>query len=232
MANEGGSGSDHSRHAVNPFAIKDRCRKNLSRYTLRAFSAIPAIADPLVLDIGCGSGVPTLALMEACQGRFCAVDPDPSCLEWLRQKVDELNYSGRIELIRASIFDLPAFPERFDVILAEGVLHIVGFERGLLALNALLCDGGHMIIHDQVDRGVEKKAFFTQIGLLLVESFSLTEKVWWSEYYACLEQAIRKTGCERLLKREVGEINEIKSSPGKFRSIYYILCKKNAVDKA
>ena len=44
---------------MNRFEIRDRCRRNLNRYTLRAFSLIPVPADPYILDVGCGSGVPT-----------------------------------------------------------------------------------------------------------------------------------------------------------------------------
>ena len=50
------------------FDIKDKCRKGLLKYLSKAISIIPAIEGPLILDVGCGSGVPTLALAEIFNG--------------------------------------------------------------------------------------------------------------------------------------------------------------------
>lgn len=58
------------------FNIKDNCRKNLLKYLLKAISTIPAIENPLILDVGCGCGVPTLALAENYDGNIIAVDID------------------------------------------------------------------------------------------------------------------------------------------------------------
>jgi predicted RNA methylase len=70
----------------NIYEIRDNCRKNLNKYTLRAFSLIPKIENPLILDMGCGTGVPTLALMEACNCSMYAVDVDNLSLLWLFRK--------------------------------------------------------------------------------------------------------------------------------------------------
>ncbi len=207
------------------FAIGDRCRKNLNRHTLRAFSLITVPEDPLVLDIGCGSGVPTLALMDVCPGRFVAVDPDPSCLERLRQKTQALNYTSRIELIQASVFALPRFPERFDIIVAEGSLHIAGFEAGMAIVCTLLKSGGHALIHEPLMNDREKRAFFSKARLRMIDAFVLDEKIWWNEYFACLERAIHAAGGGPLFAKESREIAEFKSHPERNRSIYYILKK-------
>jgi methylase of polypeptide subunit release factors len=47
---------------INILKIKDQCRKNLSRFTERALSSIPELDNPIILDIGCGTGVPTILL--------------------------------------------------------------------------------------------------------------------------------------------------------------------------
>jgi ubiquinone/menaquinone biosynthesis C-methylase UbiE len=210
---------------MNPFEIKDRCRKNLIRHTLRAFSLIPLPADPFILDIGCGSGVPTLALMEICRGRFVAVDPDPACLERLRQKVQALNYSARIELIQVSIFSLPPFPEKFDVIVAEGSLHITGFKAGMEVVSALLKSGGHALIHEPLVGDRKKRAFFRQAGLGMIDAFVLDEEIWRSEYFACLERAICAAGDDPLPAEVTREIDEFRRDPASCRSIYYVLRK-------
>jgi 2-polyprenyl-3-methyl-5-hydroxy-6-metoxy-1,4-benzoquinol methylase len=42
------------------FDIKNNCRKGLLKYLERATSIIPKIEDLKILDVGCGSGIPTL----------------------------------------------------------------------------------------------------------------------------------------------------------------------------
>lgn len=212
------------------FEIRDRCRENLVHHTLRAFSLIAVPADPLILDIGCGSGVPTLALMAVCSGRFVAIDPDSSCLAWLRQKVQALNYSARIELIQASIFALPPFPEKFDIIVAEGSLHITGFEAGMTIVNGLLKSGGHALIHEPLAGDRKKRALFKKADLHIIDEYVLDDKIWWSEYFACLEQSIRAAGGGTMFPEEAREIAEFKSHPERNRSIYYVLRKEGSAD--
>ncbi|MCU0237764.1 MAG: class I SAM-dependent methyltransferase [Acidobacteria bacterium] len=210
---------------MDPYEIWDRCRRNLNRYTLRAFSLIPIAADPLILDIGCGSGVPTLALMAACPGRFVAVDPDASALDRLRRKAEALDLSARIELIQASVLALPPFPEKFDVIVAEGSLHIAGFEAGMAIACDLLKSGGHALIHEPLAGDRKRRTFCKKAGLRMIDTLVLDEKIWWEEYFACLERAIHAAGGGPLFAKESREIAEFKSHPERNRSIYYILKK-------
>jgi predicted TPR repeat methyltransferase len=56
---------------MNPLQIKDRCRRGLLKYTRKAFLSIPPVDNAEILDIGCGTGVPTLeitSLDKALQG--------------------------------------------------------------------------------------------------------------------------------------------------------------------
>jgi len=228
--------ASHTRHLahitltrmMNKFELKDRCREKLNRYTLRAFSLIAVPADPLILDIGCGTGVPTLALLEICPGRFVAVDPDATYLERLRQKVQALNLSARITLIQASIFALPPFPEKFDIIVAEGSLHIAGFKAGMAIVNALLKSGGHALIHEPLAGDRKKRALFKKAGLHIIDEFVLDDKIWWSDYFACLERAIREAGGGTMFAAEAREIAEFKGHPERNRSIYFILRKSGS----
>jgi methylase of polypeptide subunit release factors len=41
---------------------KDVFRQPLIEYTIKAFNQLPPINQPNILDIGCGTGVPTLEL--------------------------------------------------------------------------------------------------------------------------------------------------------------------------
>jgi len=44
---------------------KDNIRKRLLKYTRKTFRMLPQLEKPRILDVGCGSGIPTLEL-----GRF------------------------------------------------------------------------------------------------------------------------------------------------------------------
>ena len=208
----------------NPYEIRDRCRRNLNKYTLKAFSLIPQIDKPLILDMGCGTGVPTLALMEISNGSIYAVDSDDSCLLWLEEKVKALNCADRIKVIHASVFDKNLFDKKFDIVLAEGLLNVIGFETGLPVLIKHLKDIGYLIIHDEFKSDREKRALFKKYNLELLNSFVLDENVWWDDYYRCLEKSISKE-TEGLFEREINEIIEFKKNPEIFRSMYYVLKK-------
>ncbi len=210
---------------MDPQAIRDHCRQKLIPYTLRAFSPLPLPANPLILDIGCGSGVPTLALMKACAGRFVAVDPDPSCLNRLRRKVRALKLSDRIEVIQASILALPPLAKTFDLVVAEGSLHIVGFEAGMRVVDGLLKPGGHALIHEPLAGDRKRRAFLRRAGWSLIDVFVLDEGVWWNSFFAPLERAVGEASDDAAFASERREIAAFKSRPRENRSIYYVLRK-------
>ena len=208
---------------INKYKIKDNCRKNFNKYTIRAFLSIPKINNPIVLDIGCGTGVPTLALIEICNGKFYAVDSDESCLNWFQEKVDACNYSDRVQIVHASAHDLNEYNKKFDIILAEGLLNVIGFKNGLSLLLEYLKSSGYIIIHDEFKNDNKKRKLFKKNNLNLLNSFELNKDVWWNEYYSCLEKAIESYNKDPIFKSEIDEIIMFKKNPEIFKSRYYIL---------
>ncbi|MHA1479878.1 MAG: class I SAM-dependent methyltransferase, partial [Candidatus Thorarchaeota archaeon] len=61
-------------------------RRNLLKYTRTAFQMIPSITKPLILDIGCGSGVPTIELAKLSGGQITAIDIKQTLLEILQRE--------------------------------------------------------------------------------------------------------------------------------------------------
>ena len=46
------------------------------QYTRMAFESIPRIDNPRILDIGCGTGMPTLELAKLSNGKITGIDID------------------------------------------------------------------------------------------------------------------------------------------------------------
>ncbi len=209
------------------YRVRDECRGNLAGYTLRAFSLIPTITRPKILDMGCGTGVPALALLGACDGTVCAVDPDAQALDWLREKAGALGLHNRITILRGTLFETTPPGGPFDIILAEGLLNAVDFEKGFDALAGHCRKNGCLIIHDEWKDDAGKRSFFGGRGMELLGSFPLDEEIWGREYVAPLEERISTIGDDALFEIELKEIEAYRLDPGSFRSIYYVLKKES-----
>lgn len=211
---------------INKYKIKDDCRKNLNKYTIQAFSIIPKIENPTILDIGCGTGEPSLAIINNCNGIIYAVDHDEASLSWFNEKVITLNLSDRIKIYHDSILNPLQFKMKFDIVVAEGLLNVIGFEKGLSILLQNIKNNGYLLIHDELKNDSEKKTFFKKNNLIILDSFQLNDDVWWNEYYNCLEIKIQSLNNDELFKNEIKEINDYKIDSQSFKSIYYILQNK------
>jgi cyclopropane fatty-acyl-phospholipid synthase-like methyltransferase len=211
------------------FQIKDRCRKGLLKYLLKAFSLIPKTENPRILDIGCGSGVPTLWLAENLGGIITAIDIDKNSLDWLQKKILSKNLTSRIITLKISFFDFKSDPDYYDIILAEGFLNIVGFYQGFSKVIELLKKYGYLIIHDEYKDHEQKYSFILKNHCKLIDTIFLDENVWWDDYYKQVENEINAIKIEKtkeLFKSDLKEIKLYKSDPASFRSMYYIVEKQ------
>jgi SAM-dependent methyltransferase len=112
--------------------------------TTKAFRRIESLLppEPAILDVGCGSGAPTMTLAELTCGTIVAVDIDPYFIDELRQKIAERGLGGRVTAQVADARALEFPPESFDLIWSEGALGIIGFEQALRSLRPLLRSQG------------------------------------------------------------------------------------------
>lgn len=210
------------------FEIKDKCRKGLLKYLSYAISKIPRIEKPLILDIGCGTGVTTIWLAENFNGILTAVDIDKKPLDWLQEKVRRQNPESTIKTINESFFDIEFNESSYDIILAEGFLNIVGFYRGFPEIIKLLKINRFFVIHDEYKDHKGKCEFIAKYNCKLLESFILDENVWWNEYYRQLKDEMNSQRNKHLFeffKPDLQEIELYNADPEQFRSIYYIIRK-------
>ena len=63
---------------------REELRLNFKIYTKQAFDILPKIYKPRILDIGCGSGVPSIHLAKLSDGYITGIDIDEPALERFR----------------------------------------------------------------------------------------------------------------------------------------------------
>ena len=213
---------------------KDACRKNLNKYTIRAFQTLPKMEAPTILDIGCGSGVPSLELARQCNGKIIGLDIDMFLLDFFEEKIQNAGLSDRVITVRCSMFELDFPDESFDVIWAEGSIAVIGFRKGIRYWRQFIKPGGHLVGFD-VSKGLnEKFKHITSSGYDLVDHFEVAGEVFWTEYYIPLQKRINDmriefgedTNALMVLDKVQSEINMVKRDPSKFGSTFFIIQKK------
>ena len=112
-----------------PFQLgKDKIRKRLLKYTRKAFRMLPQMDRPRILDIGCGSGIPTLELARLSHGEVMGIDIDQPALDEFNRKIKKAGLTDQIKAVNCSMFDIDFPDESFDIVWSEGSIYAIGFE--------------------------------------------------------------------------------------------------------
>ena len=154
---------------------------------------LPKLDKPRILDIGCGSGAPTMELARLGQGEVIGIDIDQPALDKLNRKISEAGFSDRIQAVNCSILDMVFPDESFDIIWSEGSIFVIGFERGIREWQRFLKPNGFMVIHDEKGNIGEKLEQISECGYKLLFYFILSEDTWRAEYFAPLEKLIAES---------------------------------------
>lgn len=150
-------------------------------------------ADQTVLDIGCGSGIITIALAKSVK-RIYATDTAEKMIEIARNKAAEAKFEN-IEFFVADLFDSRWENGSFDVVMAYNVLgYVKNTDAFLKKISQLMKPNG--IFLSTTDCWGEKKtdagrtqAFLSKIGLLpFMQNFCIRN----------VEELIRRNGFEMM----------------------------------
>lgn len=212
---------------------KDHIRENLNKYTKKAFQFIPKLKNPHILDIGCGTGVPTVELAKISHGHIVGIDNDVTSLDLLRSKIKERGLKNQIQVIEESIFTMDFPEESFDIIWAEGSVFVMGFENSLKNWRRFLKPNGFLVFHDENRDKTKKMGLITKYGYRLIAQFDLSEHLWWREFYTPLEHLIKESrekypnDLELIneLNNDQIEIDKCKSNSVVFSSFFVIMQK-------
>ena len=107
-----------------------------------------AVAHGRALDLGCGTGVISLALAK--RGfDVLGVDHSEEMLAIARAKSTKTRHSGKCEFVVADVRDLPSEDGAFDCVTCQGLLHhLSDMEPCLRELRRVLRPGGYFYISE------------------------------------------------------------------------------------
>ena len=217
---------------------KDHFREHFNKYTRKAFQMLPKLEKPRILDIGCGSGVPTIELAKLSDGEIIGIDINQSLLDELNRKIEEEGFSSRVKTVKCSLFEIDFPDESFDIIWAEGSIWIIGFEKGLKEWNRLLKPNGFLVVHDEIKTVSNKIKKIPSCGYKLVDYFSLPEDAWWTKYCRPLEIRIKELRMKyknnsdalKTLENCQNEIDLVKRNPKEHSSAFFVMQKSQNLD--
>ncbi len=182
--------------------------------TRKAFSYIPCLPEQAqILDIGCGTGAQTRALLGLTNGTITAVDNYQPFLDAITIRGQTGGAGDRIRTVNASMDSLPFENGRFDLIWSEGAIYIMGFGDGLSYWKQFCRKGGYIVVSDvswfekdppgelvefwEKEGCIpltedEKKEQVRTAGLRLIATYRLPESGWWEHYYVPMLERVRE----------------------------------------
>jgi ubiquinone/menaquinone biosynthesis C-methylase UbiE len=183
-----------------------------NEYTKRAFSAIPyPTKHPLILDIGCGQGMQTIALAKISRGEIIALDNYQVFLDILMDEARNEGIEKSITPINMSMLNMDFEEKTFDIIWSEGALYFMGFQNGLKRCHRLLKDKGCLAVTELVYtapnppdevieyfdneypeiKGIKKNMeIIKEEKFHLISNFTLPESAWLNNYYLPMEKEL------------------------------------------
>jgi len=211
----------------------EQIRAGFLKFTREAFLRLPQLKTPRILDIGCGSGVPTIELAKLSNGEVTGIDIDQSCIDEFSRKIKKENLSNRVKAIKLSLFEMKFPDENFDVVWSEGVIGTLEFEKSLKEWRRLLKTDGYLVIHYQVSLVEDVLPRIPQHGYRLVDTVELPEDAWWTEFYKPLEEKMgalfhkygNRADALKLLNKFQSELAMVKKNPRNFSCAFYIMKK-------
>ncbi len=117
----------------------------------------PRPADPVVLDVGCGTGAQALCLARSGM-RVVAVDRVAGFVATLARRARAAGLAARVTPCLADMAQLPFGPGAFDIVWSEGAAYFLGFDEALARWRPLLRPGGWLVVTELAWFGPERPA--------------------------------------------------------------------------
>lgn len=182
------------------------------RSTVRAIKLVGQLPDqPMILDLGCGTGFQTFQLAHQLGGKIYALDNYPPYLAQVEENAKKQGLDQVIEPVIGDMGNLNFPAAYFDLIWAEGSIYIMGFKDGLKYIKPFLKLDGYVAVseicwlkNDQPDELVDfwnqeyssmnttegNIEIIRKLNYTLIDYFILSPTAWWDSYYIPLENRL------------------------------------------
>lgn len=173
--------------------------------TLKALSFIEGLSEnPVIADIGCGTGGQTMVLAQHLPGQISGLDTFKKFIDLFDANARKLNLQDRVKGIVGTMEEMPYEHGELDLIWSEGSIYNIGFERGLQEWRTYLKEGGFVAISEAcwfteerpdeinefwqdaypgIDTVSTKLDQLQKAGYLPIASFMLPENCWTKHFY-------------------------------------------------
>jgi ubiquinone/menaquinone biosynthesis C-methylase UbiE len=209
-------------------------RARFLQHTKRAYMMLPTFERPRILDIGCGTGLPTMVLAELGLGEIVGIDTEDAALSQLQQRIEHANLSHRVVAINASLYETGIPDQSFDILWTEGVLHLLDPCRSFRECHRLLKPKRFLMIHETIAWFQKRRETLPGFGFEYVDRYLLPRHCWWTDYGAPLEERIRAMREAHGGAAESGEftryeqeVASLKEAPGRFDSGFFLIKKRD-----
>ncbi|MBN1213949.1 MAG: class I SAM-dependent methyltransferase [Candidatus Lokiarchaeota archaeon] len=190
--------------------LDSKYKRNFLKFTRKAFSLLPSMTNPKILDIGCGTGQSTIELLKLSNGSIIGIDIDKKALDNFNKKIKEQNLLKKVKVMNYNLLNIKFMKESFDIIWAEGVIHIIGFEKSFKVCYELLKNNGFFVLHESIKKLEKNKECIEKNGFKLYDYFALPEGFWWTDYYKPLEEVMKNINEKNLSKEELKKVKHLK----------------------
>jgi SAM-dependent methyltransferase len=119
--------------------------------TARALALVDCHGPLRILDIGCGPGAASLALLAALpEASVTATDLSRAFLADAADRAAAAGVAARFRTVEADMAALPFPAASFDILWSEGAAHLIGVPEALAAWRRLLVPGGRLAFSEAV----------------------------------------------------------------------------------
>lgn len=129
------------------FSAMERQGPGSPEMTLKALGYIENLTeDPVIADIGCGTGGQTMVLAQNAPGTITGIDLFPMFIDLFNSNAVKNGLDHRVKGITGDMTDLKFKEGELDLIWSEGAIYNIGFERGMTEWRKFLKPGGFIAV--------------------------------------------------------------------------------------
>ena len=127
----------------------DRQGPGSPEITIKALNFIENLNEfSQIADIGCGTGGQTILLAQNTKANITGIDFAPIMIERFNENMIKNNLQYRVKGLVGSMDNLLFNNEELDMILCEGAIYNIGFERGLNEWKKYIKQGGYIAVSE------------------------------------------------------------------------------------